>query len=78
MPIYLYEHTEAPGPGCSERFEELESLTAKPYARCPDCGRPVRRIPAGFTAPENKLAPSRLKEHGFQTLRKRNDGSYGE
>ena len=78
MPIYLYEHDGEPGPGCMPRFEEIEPLSAKPYERCPDCGRPVRRIPAGFSAPPDKLAPSRVKEHGFKTLRRRDDGSYGE
>jgi putative FmdB family regulatory protein len=43
MPTYEYECKK-----CGERFERYQSITAKPYAKCPECGGGARRrISAG-------------------------------
>ena len=78
MPIYVYEHTAPVRDACPLRFERIESVSAAPRVVCPDCGGPVRRVPARFATHEDKLAPNRVKEHGFTTLRRRDDGSYGK
>ena len=39
MPTYEYECT-----CCKHRFEEFQSITAKPLESCPKCGKPVRRL----------------------------------
>lgn len=35
MPTYDYACKE-----CNHRFEEFQSMTAKPFKKCPSCGRP--------------------------------------
>lgn len=39
MPTYEYECTS-----CRHRFEEFQSITAKPLETCPKCGRKVKRL----------------------------------
>lgn len=39
MPIYEY-HCK----GCNKDFEVLQKITEKPMAKCPDCGKRVKRI----------------------------------
>ena len=75
VPIYEYRHLTAAAP-CAETFERIESLSAPPLEQCPDCGAPVERVPASFQAHRNVLAHSRLKEHGFTKLTRRDKGVY--
>ena len=39
MPTYDYECT-----ACSHTFEKFQPITAKPLRKCPECGKPVRRL----------------------------------
>lgn len=39
MPTYEYEC-----PACHRSFERFQPITARPSARCPECGRPARRL----------------------------------
>ncbi len=39
MPTYEYECN-----ACGNRFERLQSITAKPHSSCPDCGRSAKRL----------------------------------
>jgi putative FmdB family regulatory protein len=39
MPTYEYEC-----PACGCRFEKFEPITAKPKAKCPECGTKCRRL----------------------------------
>ncbi|NIT36294.1 MAG: zinc ribbon domain-containing protein [candidate division Zixibacteria bacterium] len=39
MPTYEYEC-----PTCGCRFERFEPITAKPKAKCPECGAKCRRL----------------------------------
>jgi len=39
MPTYDYECTS-----CSHAFEVFHAMSARPVAKCPKCGRPVRRL----------------------------------
>ncbi len=44
--------------------------------KCPVCGKPVDRMISRFSGNVDKMAPSRLKELGFQKLVKRDKGVY--
>lgn len=39
MPTYEYECSS-----CGHRFEEFQSITAKPLEKCPKCGKAVKRL----------------------------------
>ena len=39
MPTYEYECTN-----CGHRFEEFQSITAKPIETCPKCSKAVKRL----------------------------------
>jgi putative FmdB family regulatory protein len=39
MPTYEYECGS-----CGHRFERFQRMTEKPLRKCPDCGKPVRRL----------------------------------
>ena len=39
MPTYDYECT-----ACPHTFEKFQAITAKPLRKCPECGKPVRRL----------------------------------
>lgn len=42
MPTYEYECRS-----CRHRFEQSQSMTAKPAAACPKCRKPARRLISG-------------------------------
>lgn len=42
MPTYEYEC-----PKCGRKFEKFEPITAKPRAKCPECGARCRRLIGG-------------------------------
>ncbi|MCD6116733.1 zinc ribbon domain-containing protein [bacterium] len=42
MPTYEYECKK-----CGYRFTEFQLITAKPVAKCPKCGGPVKRLISG-------------------------------
>jgi putative FmdB family regulatory protein len=74
MPIYEYEHTRE---ACSlgGRFEIRQSISDKPLKKCPECGRPVKKLISlvGISAPKTN---SELRDLGFTKLVKRDDGVY--
>ena len=74
MPFYDYEHTEKI---CSlgRVFEIRQSIHDKPFATCPECGQPVKRLVslAGISSPKTN---SELRDLGFTKLVKRDDGVY--
>lgn len=74
MPIYEYEHIEAP---CKLgiRFELMQSIAAKPLARCPECGDPVKKL-ISFTHVSTPKSDRELRDLGFTKLVKREDGVY--
>ena len=39
MPTYEYECQH-----CKHRFEALQSMSAKPIEKCPECGKKVKRL----------------------------------
>jgi len=77
LPVYDYEHSDRKGPECDERFELAHSINEK-ITVCPICGHPVRKIVSRFSHHRNILATSRLKEHGFKRMRRRDKGVYEE
>jgi len=42
MPTYEYEC-----PKCGCRFDKFQSITAKPNAKCPECGAKCKRLISG-------------------------------
>ncbi|MCJ7596851.1 MAG: zinc ribbon domain-containing protein [Desulfobacterales bacterium] len=46
MPIYEYHTKEITKacPKCRRPFEALQGIKEKPIAKCPECGRAVRRV----------------------------------
>jgi len=74
MPVYEYEHKSSP---CKigKQFEITQSIRDKPLTRCPECGRPVRKLVSrvGISTPKTN---AELKDLGFTKLVKRDDGVY--
>jgi putative FmdB family regulatory protein len=74
MPVYEYEHT---GEACALgiRFEIIQSTADKPFSKCPDCGRPVKKVISlvGISVPKTN---SELRDLGFTKLVRRDDGVY--
>ena len=76
MPFYVYRHTDARGPDCSEEFEATQGIREDAFARCPVCGEAVSRVPQTFISRTDPLAPSKLKNSGFTKLTRRDKGVY--
>lgn len=76
MPIYEYRHTKAVGKTCDKVFETFQKMSDPALSKCPVCGKPVARMISRVSGTVDKLAPSRLKELGFQKLVKRDKGVY--
>lgn len=77
MPIYVYQAVEDGCEKCTEGWEELQDADADPVERCPRCGAAVRKVPASFSAGKGDLlSKSNLKEHGFQKLKRTDEGGY--
>ena len=74
MPVYEYEHVSEPC-GIGKIFEVTQSIKDRPLARCPECGRPVRKLISmvGISVPKTN---AELKDLGFTKLVKRDDGVY--
>ena len=76
MPIYVYEHIDPVDGACEARFDRIESVSAAALAVCPECERPVRRVPSTFSHPKDVLSTRNVKEKGFTRLRRRDKGVY--
>ena len=74
MPIYEYEHL---GGHCGQgkHFEAMQSITAKPLTRCPECGAPVKKL-ISFTHVSTPKSDRELRDLGFTKLVRRDDGVY--
>ena len=74
MPIYEYEHD---GEGCAlgKIFERRQSVNDAPFACCPTCGRPVRRLISRSNVRSAK-SDSELRDLGFTKLVRRDKGVY--
>jgi len=74
MPVYEYEHTEDPCPH-GRIFEITQSLEERPLVKCPQCGRPIKKLISlvGVSTPKTN---SELRDLGFTKLVKRDDGVY--
>jgi len=46
MPIYIYKSTTDGCEYCKDGFEQIQTMSAKPLAKCPKCGGKVKKIPA--------------------------------
>jgi putative FmdB family regulatory protein len=74
MPIYEYEHIEAP---CEigRAFEVRQSIHDAPLTACPVCGGGVRKLISRFAVSMPK-GNAQLKDLGFTKLVRRDDGVY--
>lgn len=74
MPVYEYEHTEPPCP-IGRIFEVAQSLKERSLSKCPNCGRPIKKLISlvGLSIPKTN---SELRDLGFTKLVKRDDGIY--
>jgi putative FmdB family regulatory protein len=74
MPVYEYEHIKE---ACSlgTRFEITQSIADRYLKKCPECGRPVKKLISlvGISAPKTN---SELRDMGFTKLVRRDDGVY--
>ena len=76
MPIHEYKHKSERGETCEEVFEVFQKMSDPALKECPVCARPVARMVSRVSGAVDKLAPSRLKELGFQKLVRRDKGTY--
>ena len=76
MPIYCYKAKEKGCPHCEKGFEQLQSMNDAPLKKCPQCGAPVRKVPAKFSGGAPMLSNSNLRNKGFTKLVNKGDGSY--
>jgi putative FmdB family regulatory protein len=74
MPIYEYQHLEAPCRG-GQVFEVKQSVHDASLTCCPECGGPVRKILSlpNINTPKTN---SELKDLGFTKLVRRDNGVY--
>jgi putative FmdB family regulatory protein len=74
MPVYEYEHLEAP---CTlgALFEQPQPMHAAALKRCPRCGGPVRKIVSRINV-STPRTNSELRDLGFTKLVRRDDGVY--
>ena len=74
MAVYDYEHT---GRACrlGRVFEHEQPIKDEPLDKCPECGRPVKRLIASPNLSFPK-SDSTLKEQGFSKLVRRDQGVY--
>ena len=74
MPYYEYEHTSG---SCQlgKEFEIRQSIHDKPFVKCPECNKPVKRLVSlvGVSSPKTN---SELRDLGFTKLVRRDDGVY--
>jgi putative FmdB family regulatory protein len=74
MPIYEYEHLEAPC-GNGKVFEVKQPLADDPLSHCPNCGGAVRKL-ISLNFVSSAKTNSELRDMGFTKLVKRDDGVY--
>lgn len=74
MPVYEYEHDDAP---CSlgKVFDFRQSINDEALTKCPECGGAVHKIISriNISCPKTN---SELRDLGFTKLVKRDDGVY--
>jgi hypothetical protein len=51
-------------------------MSDDPITACPVCGKAVEKVLSRFSGGVDKLAPSKLKELGFQKWVRRDKGTY--
>ena len=77
MPIYVYGATGKGCEHCGAGFECMQAMSAEPLEVCPACGCKVHRVPVPFSAGKgSELTNSNLRSHGFQKLRRNDEGGY--
>ena len=74
MPIYEYEHIDAPC-ALGQIFEQEQSVHDERLSSCPACGGSVRKLVSRISISIPK-SNSALKDMGFTKLVKRDDGVY--
>ena len=70
MPLYEYRCPE-----CDEKFEKIQKFSARPKAKCPDCGKPGKRL---LSAPAIRFKGSGWYVTDYATKKKPPDGERKE
>ena len=76
MPIYQYKAKKDGCDYCNVGFEKMQPIHAKPLAKCPRCGKAVKKVPSlchGYTP---MLSDGNLRDKGFTKLVKKDKGVY--
>jgi putative FmdB family regulatory protein len=79
MPLYEYAPNAGRCTQCNGRFEVLQSLSAGPLTKCPQCEEPCHRVLSGFATGKstaNVMSTKNLEQKGFTRYEKTGDGSY--
>jgi len=76
MPVYCYKAISAGCPHCRGGFEQMQTMKDAPLTHCPQCGRPVRKIPAPVSGGAPVLSNARLRDHGFTKLVNKGGGAF--
>ena len=76
MPIYKYKTTKEGCDKCKDGFEIMQSMSADPLEKCPDCGNEIQKVPALCNGYSPFLSNSNLRDKGFTKMVKRGDGTY--
>ncbi|MBN1844139.1 MAG: zinc ribbon domain-containing protein [Sedimentisphaerales bacterium] len=76
MPIYSYKAIGGGCAHCRDGFDAMQSMSARPLAKCPQCGGKVKKIPARCHGHKNILSNSNLRDHGFTKLVNKGGGTF--
>ena len=76
MPIYQYKAKKNGCDHCREGFEEMQSFSARPLTKCPQCKAAVKKIPAPCRSCTPMLSDGNLRDKGFTKLVRRDKGVY--
>jgi putative FmdB family regulatory protein len=74
MPVYEYEHLEAPC-ALGKAFDVEQSIQDKPLKKCPECAGPLRKL-ISLSFISSPKTNAELRDLGFTKLVKRDDGVY--
>jgi putative FmdB family regulatory protein len=76
MPIYIYKTNDQGCEYCQDGFEQVQAMSAKPLAKCPQCGGKVKKIPAICSYGKDILSNSNLRDKGFTKLVNKGGGTF--
>ena len=76
MPIYQYKPVKKCLGQCKNGFDLIQSMQDKVLTQCPQCGAPVKKVPALCAGGVQMLSDGHLRDKGFTKLVKKDKGVY--